>query len=58
MILVDVHPRPELALCDGPQALTLEEIGHYVDDVAICRRAYEERVARLRREQTKSDKAA
>jgi 3-deoxy-7-phosphoheptulonate synthase len=58
MILVDVHPRPELALCDGPQALTLDELGHYVDDVAICRRAYEERVARLHRDTAKSGKAA
>jgi 3-deoxy-7-phosphoheptulonate synthase len=59
MILVDVHPRPDLALCDGPQALTLEEIQHYIDDVGICRRAYEERVARLRRDQApKTGKAA
>jgi 3-deoxy-7-phosphoheptulonate synthase len=54
MILVDVHPRPELALCDGPQALTLDELGHYVDDVAICRRAYEERVARFHRDSAKN----
>lgn len=48
MILVDVHPRPEVALCDGPQALKLDEIADLVADMAICRRAYEERVARVR----------
>jgi 3-deoxy-7-phosphoheptulonate synthase len=48
MILVDVHPRPEVALCDGPQALRLDEIADLVADMGICRRAYEERVARVR----------
>jgi 3-deoxy-7-phosphoheptulonate synthase len=43
MVLVDVHPRPESALCDGPQALLLEELPAFVEDVAIARRAYEER---------------
>jgi 3-deoxy-7-phosphoheptulonate synthase len=46
MVLVDVHPRPEAALCDGPQALTLEELPAFLEDVAIARRAYEARVAR------------
>jgi 3-deoxy-7-phosphoheptulonate synthase len=46
VVLVDLHPRPEVALCDGPQALKLEELPHLVDDMAICRRAYEERVRR------------
>jgi len=43
MVLVDVHPRPESALCDGPQALLLQELPAFVEDVAIARRAYEER---------------
>jgi 3-deoxy-7-phosphoheptulonate synthase len=43
MVLVDVHPKPDAALCDGPQALLLEELPHFLDDVAIVRRAYEER---------------
>jgi 3-deoxy-7-phosphoheptulonate synthase len=43
MVLVDVHPRPESALCDGPQALLLDELPAFVEDVAIARRAYEER---------------
>ncbi len=43
MVLVDVHPQPEKALCDGPQALLLEELPAFVEDVAIARRAYEQR---------------
>ncbi|HEY3357117.1 MAG TPA: 3-deoxy-7-phosphoheptulonate synthase [Polyangia bacterium] len=43
MILVDVHPRPAEALCDGPQALLLEELPDLLADVAIVRKAYEER---------------
>jgi len=46
MVLVDVHPQPEKALCDGPQALLLEELPAFVEDVAIVRRAYEERRSR------------
>jgi 3-deoxy-7-phosphoheptulonate synthase len=41
MVLVDFHPHPEAALCDGPQALTpskLEELKGYI---ATVRRAYE-----------------
>jgi 3-deoxy-7-phosphoheptulonate synthase len=49
MVLVDFHPRPEIALCDGPQALRLEELAELVEDVGIVRRAYEERRARARR---------
>lgn len=45
MVLVDLHPRPEEALCDGPQALVLDELGYLLDDVHIVRRAYEERLA-------------
>jgi 3-deoxy-7-phosphoheptulonate synthase len=49
MVLVDVHPKPAEALCDGPQALLLEEIPFLLQDVAIARRAYEERRALARR---------
>src|SRR5204863_6028641 len=31
MVLVDIHPRPETALCDGPQALLLEELPAFVE---------------------------
>jgi 3-deoxy-7-phosphoheptulonate synthase len=49
MVLVDFHPRPEQALCDGPQALLVEELEYFVRDAQFVRRAYEER-CRLRRE--------
>src|SRR5438874_6140839 len=32
-IMVDVHPRPEVALCDGPQAITTEEVAQLVADI-------------------------
>jgi 3-deoxy-7-phosphoheptulonate synthase len=48
MVLVDVHPRPEAALCDGPQALTVDELPHFLEDARLVRRCYEERLA-LRR---------
>jgi 3-deoxy-7-phosphoheptulonate synthase len=44
MVLVDVHPHPEVALCDGPQALLLSELSTFLEDVAIVRKAYEDRV--------------
>ncbi|MBO9534274.1 MAG: 3-deoxy-7-phosphoheptulonate synthase [Solirubrobacteraceae bacterium] len=33
-IIVEVHPHPEEAVCDGPQALRLSEFDQYVDKVA------------------------
>jgi 3-deoxy-7-phosphoheptulonate synthase len=47
MILIDFHPRPSQALVDGPQALTLDELGYFLEDVRIARAAYEMRVALL-----------
>ena len=32
-LLVDVHPYPERALCDGPQALFLDSFRKMVDEV-------------------------
>jgi 3-deoxy-7-phosphoheptulonate synthase len=43
MILVDFHPQPSRALVDGPQALTLDELPWFLEDVAIARAAYEQR---------------
>jgi len=43
LVLVEFHPRPEKALCDGPQALTLEELPHFVEDMRIVREAYLQR---------------
>jgi 3-deoxy-7-phosphoheptulonate synthase len=48
MVLVDVHPVPEKALCDGPQALLLEELPAFLADVRVARDAYERRVSQLR----------
>lgn len=44
MVLVDFHPNPEEALCDGPQALLLSELEHFVEDVELVRQAYLRRV--------------
>jgi 3-deoxy-7-phosphoheptulonate synthase len=43
MILVDFHPAPSSALVDGPQALLLEELPLFLEDVRITRQAYERR---------------
>ena len=45
MVLVDFHPKPEEALCDGPQALLLDELELFVRDAELVRRAYLERLA-------------
>ncbi len=45
MVLVDFHPVPVKALVDGPQALRLDELGRFLADVQIARKAYEQRVA-------------
>ena len=44
MVLVDFHPVPSKALVDGPQALTLEELPRFLEDIDIVRTAYESRV--------------
>ncbi len=45
MVLVDFHPHPSRALVDGPQALTLDELPFFLEDVRIAREAYQKRVA-------------
>ena len=45
MVLVDFHPQPSKALVDGPQALRMDELGYFFDDIRIAREAYEQRVA-------------
>jgi 3-deoxy-7-phosphoheptulonate synthase len=49
MVLVDFHPAPSQALVDGPQALLLEELPYFLEDVRIVRDAYEGRVALRKR---------
>ena len=45
LVLADFHPHPEEALCDGPQALLLDELEPFLLDLQLVRRAYEERLA-------------
>jgi 3-deoxy-7-phosphoheptulonate synthase len=47
LVLVDFHPQPEQALCDGPQALLMRELQPFLDDLSIVRVAYEERLRRV-----------
>ena len=48
MVLVDFHPNPEKALVDGAQALTLEELPAFLDDVQLVRETYLRRSAAAR----------
>ena len=43
MVLVDFHPVPNKALVDGPQALRINELAHFLEDISIARKAYEQR---------------
>src|SRR3982751_3644368 len=45
MVLVDFHPEPTKALVDGPQALRLNELSPFLEDVRIAREAYLKRAA-------------
>ncbi|MEE8367822.1 MAG: 3-deoxy-7-phosphoheptulonate synthase [Thermoanaerobaculia bacterium] len=45
MVLIDFHPEPEGALCDGPQALRLDELPRLVEYVQRMRSTYEAAVA-------------
>jgi len=45
MILVDFHPDPGKALVDGPQALRMDELPLFLEDVRIVRNAFEQRLA-------------
>ena len=47
MILVDFHPEPNVALVDGPQAMRMEELPVFLEDVSIVREAYEKRLSRV-----------
>jgi 3-deoxy-7-phosphoheptulonate synthase len=58
MVLVDFHPAPAQALVDGPQALKLEELPHFLEDVQVAREAYEKRVALAERYGIKAEGTA
>lgn len=50
MVLVDFHPNPAKALVDGPQALRLDELPYFLEDIAIAREAYNRRAEAARRQ--------
>jgi len=52
LVLVDFHPAPNRALVDGPQALSLEELPNFLEDIQIARTAFEKRVALSERQAT------
>jgi len=47
MVLVDFHPNPSEALCDGPQALLMDELPRFIEDAQIVRDAYLTRLKRI-----------
>jgi len=49
LILADFHPAPGQALVDGPQALLLNELPRFLEDVQIAREAYEKRLSLAQR---------
>jgi len=50
MILVDFHPNPVKALVDGPQAMLLEELPVFLEDVQIAHAAYQKRLQLYRKD--------
>ena len=44
MVLVDFHPEPSEALVDGPQALLLEELPRFIEDLTACHEFYKRRL--------------
>ncbi len=44
MILVECHPEPESAWCDGHQSLTFQEMEQFMQDVEIVQDAFRKRV--------------
>jgi 3-deoxy-7-phosphoheptulonate synthase len=44
MVLADFHPKPEVALVDGPQAMRMNELEHFLADAEIARQAYQSRL--------------
>jgi len=43
LVLVDFHPEPATALVDGPQALLMDELPRFLDDMAKCNEFYQSR---------------
>ncbi len=49
MVLVDFHPQPSQALVDGPQALHMNELEHFIADAELARQTYAQRCELARR---------
>lgn len=49
MVLVDFHPKPEKALVDGPQALLMNELSTFIEDVRGCHELWQKRRALYRK---------
>ncbi|MCB1644400.1 MAG: hypothetical protein KDI36_03060 [Pseudomonadales bacterium] len=45
MVLVDFHPEPASALVDGPQALLMDELPRFLDDMQASHEFYRKRLA-------------
>ncbi|MCS5711805.1 3-deoxy-7-phosphoheptulonate synthase [Candidatus Berkiella aquae] len=45
MVLIDFHPNPPRAIVDSKQAVPMHDLGWFLEDIAISRRAYEARKA-------------
>ena len=45
LVLVDFHPNPSVALVDGPQAMLMDELPQFLEDMAACHEFYQSRVA-------------
>ncbi|MDA8126068.1 MAG: 3-deoxy-7-phosphoheptulonate synthase, partial [Deltaproteobacteria bacterium] len=46
-VIVEIHPTPETAFCDGPQSLRPEEFYRLMDEVAVLTRAMRDGIGRL-----------
>ncbi len=44
MVLVDFHPEPSKALVDGPQALLMDELSPFLEDMNACHDFYQKRL--------------
>lgn len=43
MLLVDVHPHPGSSLVDAKQAISLDDLPLYIEDIRLCREVYLQR---------------
>jgi 3-deoxy-7-phosphoheptulonate synthase len=58
MLLVDMHPEPRKSLVDAAQAISLTELPYLLEDVAIAREAYQQRLALAQKVKRAGDAAS